>query len=188
MDPRRPAQHPFSRPQTHRTNSDVRFAPIPPPPYSSQPPAPRPESLHGNDPFFRRRNERESQPIISSAGTHPQSYVAPNAAPYNSSTLPRFSAMAVKDNSGQRGSQEVTLSSSQERDGRHSSRTLEGMHFWTLSLQRLAFSFLSLSCVGEKTEVVRQRQVSRKRRAFNSTLLPILITSGYRSDDTFAWR
>lgn len=61
MDQRRSAPHPFSRPPSSQPSHDPRFAPIPPPPYTSQSATHRAEIPHASDPFLRRRNEHEDQ-------------------------------------------------------------------------------------------------------------------------------
>lgn len=91
MDPRHSAQHPFSRPPSHPTIHESRFAPIPPPPYSSQQSSMPSDLLHGNDPFLRRRNERERERedyrTSSPISNRTQPYTLPNTPSYTASPL-----------------------------------------------------------------------------------------------------
>ena len=57
MDQRQSAQHPYSRPQPQPLSRDVRYAPIPPPPYSSQSVSARQELPQQNGPFLQQRND-----------------------------------------------------------------------------------------------------------------------------------
>lgn len=57
MDQRQSAQHPFSRPQPLPLSRDVRYAPIPPPPYSSQQLPARQELAQQPGSFLHPRNE-----------------------------------------------------------------------------------------------------------------------------------
>lgn len=57
MDQRQPTQHPFSRPQQLPLSRDVRYAPIPPPPYSSQQLPARQDLPQQTGPFLHPRND-----------------------------------------------------------------------------------------------------------------------------------
>lgn len=127
MDPSRSAQHPFSRPQTHQAIPDARFPPIPPSPYSTQPAAPRPESLHINDPFLRRRNDHEARQNTSPTLNQPQAYAAPKSSQYPPSTLSEYSDPVTRDATRQQGRQASEITYGNGRGERYSTRLLEGM-------------------------------------------------------------
>lgn len=57
MDQRQTAQHPFSRPQPLPLARDVRYAPIPPPPYSAQQVPARQDLTQQIGPFLHQRND-----------------------------------------------------------------------------------------------------------------------------------
>lgn len=97
MDPRHSAQHPFSRPPSHQTLRDSRFAPIPPPPYSSQQSAMPADSLHGNDPFLRRRNERDDYRTSSPLSNQTQPYTLPNTPNTPNYTASPLFSPAIRD-------------------------------------------------------------------------------------------
>lgn len=87
MDPRHSTQHPFSRPPSHQPIRESQFAPIPPPPYSSQQSTMPTDSLHGNDPFLRRRNERDNYRTSSPISNPTQPYTLSNTPSYTTSPL-----------------------------------------------------------------------------------------------------
>lgn len=67
MDQRQSAQHPFSRPQPLPLSRDVRYAPIPPPPYYSQQLPGRQDLPPQTGPFLHQRNDgdRTRTPPVS---------------------------------------------------------------------------------------------------------------------------
>ncbi|KAI4123540.1 MAG: hypothetical protein LQ347_006112, partial [Umbilicaria vellea] len=85
MDQRQSAQHPFSRPQPLPLSRDVRYAPVPPPPYYSQQLPARPDLPPQTGPFLHQPNEVDrtgtppvsdrtrlySQPVTSQYPPHP---------------------------------------------------------------------------------------------------------------------
>lgn len=89
MDPRYPS-HQFPRPQPQQQVQEQRYGPITPSPFASQPPAPRPETLHKNDPFLRWRNDLEEPRQSPSINNAPNSYMLPQASRYssNSTSIP----------------------------------------------------------------------------------------------------
>lgn len=127
MDPTRSAQHPFSRPQSHQVIPDPRFPPIPPSPYSAQSAAPRPESLHMNDPFLRRRNDNGARQNISPTLNQPPAYAAPKPSQHPSNTHPDYSDPVTGDATGQQRSQASETTYGNGRGERYSNRSVEGM-------------------------------------------------------------
>lgn len=87
MDPRHSTQHPFSRPPSHQAIRESQFAPIPPPPYSSQQSTMPTDSLHGNDPFLRRRNEHDNYRTSPPISNPTQPYTLSNTPSYTTSPL-----------------------------------------------------------------------------------------------------
>ena len=129
MDPTRSAQHPFSRPQSHQVIPDPRFPPIPPSPYSAQPAAPQPESLHMNDPFLRRRNDNGARQNISPILNQPPAYAAPKPSQHPSNTHPDYSDPVTGDATAQQRSQASETTYGNGRGERYSNRSVEGMCF-----------------------------------------------------------
>lgn len=87
MESQHPTHHPFSRPHAHMNIPNTQFPPIPPPPYSSSPSAPHTDLLHRNDPFLRRRTERDHRQASSPAPDQPRSYMAATTSQYQANAL-----------------------------------------------------------------------------------------------------
>ena len=82
MESHHPTQHPFSRPHAHINISHAQYPPIPPPPYSSSKSASHTELLHRDDPFLRRRSERDHQQRSWPITDQPRTYMAATASQY----------------------------------------------------------------------------------------------------------
>ncbi|KAI4090757.1 MAG: hypothetical protein LQ344_004537 [Seirophora lacunosa] len=74
-------QHHPVRPHSQQDARDPRYAPIPPPPYSTRPSSARPDILHSSDPFLRRRVDVAEQPM------HSQPYAYTTAPNYTTPSL-----------------------------------------------------------------------------------------------------
>ncbi|KAL9015574.1 MAG: hypothetical protein Q9185_007038 [Variospora sp. 1 TL-2023] len=81
MNPSAPTQHHPARPHSQQDARDPRYAPIPPPPYSTRPSSARPDIVHRGDPFLRRRVDIGEQPM------HPQPYGYTIGSNYTTSSL-----------------------------------------------------------------------------------------------------
>ncbi|KAI4149965.1 MAG: hypothetical protein LQ341_001202 [Variospora aurantia] len=81
MNPSAPTQHHPVRPHSQQDARNPRYAPIPPPPYSTRPSSARPDIVHSGDPFLRRRVDIAEQPM------HPQRYGYPTGPNYTTSSL-----------------------------------------------------------------------------------------------------
>lgn len=66
--------HSATRPHSQQELRDLRYAPIPPPPFSARPTSARPEILHNGDLFFQRRVET-SDPDRNSIPNQPYGYM-----------------------------------------------------------------------------------------------------------------
>ncbi|KAI4119495.1 MAG: hypothetical protein LQ345_000650 [Seirophora villosa] len=74
-------QHHPVRPHSQQDARDPRYAPIPPPPYSTRPSSARPDILHSSDPFLRRRVDVPEQSM------HSQPYAYTTAPNYTTPSL-----------------------------------------------------------------------------------------------------
>ncbi|KAL8653631.1 MAG: hypothetical protein Q9210_001983 [Variospora velana] len=81
MNPSAPMQHHLVRPHSQQDARDPRYAPIPPPPYSTRPSSARPDIVHSGDPFLRRRVDIAEQPM------HSQPYGYTTGLNYTTSSL-----------------------------------------------------------------------------------------------------
>ena len=94
MDQRRPAPHPFSRPQTSQPFHETRFAPIPPPPYTSQSTTHSNATHHNGDPFLRRRNEQQNPRTSPVPAEPPRPYAFVNNPQLTANLFPGASDFA----------------------------------------------------------------------------------------------
>ena len=94
MEQRRSAPHPFSRPQTSQVSHDPRFAPIPPPPYTSQSTAQRMNIPVHSDPFLRRGNEQDHLRTSPPSTNPPQVYNFPSNSQLTANLFPGSSDFA----------------------------------------------------------------------------------------------
>lgn len=170
MESQHPTHHPFSRPHAHMNIPNIpnaQFPPIPPPPYSSSTSAPHTELLHRNDPFLRRRTERDHQQASSPTPGQPRTYMAATTSQYQANALagPQTSARDAPNQSGRDG-QDMSYGSGDSArhqaqlkpgtcDGQASSMvscliSMKGNIHVALMLHLLAFSLypylFSLSC------------------------------------------
>jgi len=125
MDPRYPTL-PFSHSQPQQTPQDLRYGPIPPSPFASQP-SQRSDTLHKNDPFLRRRNdldERRRSPSLTNA---PRNYILPHASQYPSTSIPTTQDAMTSDTQLRRSSFTTAGLWGDARGDRLALHTTEGM-------------------------------------------------------------
>ena len=134
MDQRRSAPHPFSRLQTSQTSHDPRFAPIPPPPYSSQPIAQKTNIPINSDPFFRRGSEQDQLRRSPPSTNPPRTYNFPSNPQLTANIFPGSSDFA---NIAQprRNSYGSAIPFGAGGFDRYGTRIISGTRiFWSLSL------------------------------------------------------
>jgi len=144
MDPRYPAL-PFSHPQPQQTPQELRYGPIPPSPFASQP-SQRTDTLHKNDPFLRRRVDLEEQRRSPSLTNVPQSYILPHALRYPSTSIPTTQEPTTSDTQLRRSSFSAAALWGDARGDRLALHAATGMEI-------ISYTFLSFGCCYQDTDL-----------------------------------
>lgn len=105
------------------TIPNSQFPPIPPPPYSSSMSAPHTELLHRNDPFLRRRPERDHRRASSPTIDQPRTYIAATTSHYKPTPLAGLQLSSAQDAPVQSGQD---MSYGTGNDARYQAQTRRG--------------------------------------------------------------
>lgn len=136
-------QHSFSRPHCRITISDSQLPPIPPPPYSSSTSPPQNEFLHRNDPFLRRRTERDPRRTSSPNANQPQSYMTTNTPYHKPSPLTGLHLSTARDVPVQSGGDKPEMLYGNRRDDRYQAPNTGGMSSRVESFMTVSYFSLS---------------------------------------------